>query len=116
MPRIPQNLRERVIGLLNVGMTMNAFAMNIGCSTRAIRHLRQRLQATRRTEDRPRRDVCASRRLAKTHIRNRFQTATATAAKKPYICLNCTQSGACARVSYVHVVHMLVMFWRDVYV
>ena len=54
MPRIPQNLRERAIGMLNAGMTMNAVAMNIGCSTRAIRHLRQRFQATERTEDRPR--------------------------------------------------------------
>ena len=42
MPRIPQNLRERAIGMLNAGMTMNAVAMNIGCSTHAIRHLRQR--------------------------------------------------------------------------
>ena len=51
MPRIPQTLRERAIGMLNAGMTMNAAAMNIGCSTRAIRHLRQRFQATGRTED-----------------------------------------------------------------
>ena len=50
MPRIPQSLRERAIG-----MTMTAVAMNIGCSTRAIRHLRQCFQATGRTEDRPRR-------------------------------------------------------------
>ena len=42
------------IGMLNAGMTMNAVAMNTGCSTRAIRHLRQRFQATGRTEDRPR--------------------------------------------------------------
>ena len=58
MHRLPQNLRERAIGILNAGMTMNAVAMNIGCSTRAIRHLMQRFQATGRTEDRPR-----SRRL-----------------------------------------------------
>ena len=29
MPRIPQNLRERDIGMLNAGMTMNAVAMNV---------------------------------------------------------------------------------------
>ena len=40
MPRIPQNLCERAIGIHNAGMTMNAVAMSIGCSTRAIRHLR----------------------------------------------------------------------------
>ena len=54
MPRIPQNVRERVIGMLNAGKRMNAVAMNIGCSTRAIRYLRQRFQATGRMEDGPR--------------------------------------------------------------
>ena len=54
MPRIPQNLRERAIGILNAGMTMNDVAMSIGCSTCAIRHLRQRFQATGRTKGRPR--------------------------------------------------------------
>ena len=53
MPRIPQYLRERVIGMLNAGMTTNAVAINIGCSTRAIRHFRQCFQATGCTEDRP---------------------------------------------------------------
>ena len=38
MPRIPQNLPERANDMLNAGMTMNAVALNIGCSTRAIRH------------------------------------------------------------------------------
>ena len=52
MPGIPQNLRKRATGMLNAGMTMNAVAMNIECATRAIRHLRQRFQATGCTEDR----------------------------------------------------------------
>ena len=86
MPRIPQNLRERVIGMLSAGMTMTALAMNIGCSTRAIRHLRQRFQATGHTEDRPRsgrrrvRTRCQDSYIRNTDLRNRFQTATATAA------------------------------------
>ena len=42
MTRIPQNLREHAIGILNACLTMNAVAMNICCSTRAIRYLRQR--------------------------------------------------------------------------
>ena len=42
MTRIPQNLGERAIGMLNAFMTMNAVAMNTGCSACAIRHLRQR--------------------------------------------------------------------------
>ena len=54
MHRISQNLGEYAIGMLNAGMTMNAVAMNIGCCTRAIPHLRQRFQATGSTEDRPR--------------------------------------------------------------
>ena len=53
MPRILQNLRERVNGILNAGMTMNAVSMNIGCSSRAIRHFSQRFQATGRREDLP---------------------------------------------------------------
>ena len=40
--------------MFNAGTMMNAVAMNIGCSTRAIRHLRQRFQATGRRDDRPR--------------------------------------------------------------
>ena len=83
MPRIPQNLRERAIGMLNAGMTMNAFAMNIGCSTRAILHLRRHFQATGRTEDRPRSERLRitthdqDRYIRNTHLRNRFQTTTA---------------------------------------
>ena len=83
MPRIPQNFRERAIGKLNTGMTMNAVAMNIGCSTRAIRHLRQRFQATGRTEDRPRSGRPSfttrgqDRYIRNTHLRNFFQTDTA---------------------------------------
>ena len=86
MPRIPQNLRERAIGMLNSGMTMNTVAMNIGCSTRAIRHLRQRFQAAERTEDRPRSGrlrvtTCGQDRYIRNiHLRNRFQITTATAA------------------------------------
>ena len=41
--------------MLNAGMRRNAVAMNIGCSTRAIRHLRQCFQLIGRTEDRTRR-------------------------------------------------------------
>ena len=86
MPRLWKNLRERAVGMLNAGMTMNAVAMNIGRPTRAIRHFRPRFQATGRTEDRS----CSGRPrvttrgqdcyIRNTHLRNRFQTTTATAA------------------------------------
>ena len=78
--RIPQNLREHAIDILNDGMTMNAVSMNIGCFTRANLHLRQRFQATGRTEDRPyggRPRVTTLGEdcyIRNTHLRNRFQT------------------------------------------
>ena len=84
MPRITQNLRECAFGMLNAGMTMNAVVMNIGCSTRAIRQLRQRFQATGRTKDQPRSGHPRVMMRGQDHYiwntlpRNRFQTATAT--------------------------------------
>ena len=70
--------------MLNAGLTTNTVAMNIGCSTRTIRHLRQRFQATGRTEDRPRsgrlRVTTRDRYIRNTHPHNCFKTATATAA------------------------------------
>ena len=93
MPRYLQNLRECAIGMLNAGMTMNAVAMNIECSTHAIRHLKQRFQATGCSEDRPRSGRPRvttrgqGRYIRNTHLRNRFQTAAATAAN-----INCTHN------------------------
>ena len=88
MPRILQNLRQSTICMPNAGMTTNAISMNIGYSTRAIRHLRQRFQATGHTENRPRsgrpRVTTGGQDrymyIRNTHLGNRFQTATATAA------------------------------------
>jgi hypothetical protein len=65
---MPQNLRERAIGMLNAGMTMNANGMNTVWSTSAISHLRQRFKATGRTEGRHVVDVHASGRVPKTGI------------------------------------------------
>ena len=50
MTRIPQNLRERTICMLNASMMMNAIAVDIGCSTRAIW---QRFQVTGLIQDQP---------------------------------------------------------------
>ena len=47
----------------NAGKTIHAVAMNIGCSTCAFRHPRQRFQATGRTEDQP----CNGRLHVTTH-------------------------------------------------
>ena len=87
MPRIPQHFCERAIGMLNAGMTINAVAINIGCSALTILQHRHRFQATGRTEDRSR----SERPRVTTHDRERYirntpgcaiasKTATATAA------------------------------------
>jgi hypothetical protein len=73
-----ENLFERAIGMLNAGMTMNAVAMNIECSTHAIRHLRQRFHATGRTGNLE--THAQDRYIRNINIRNRFQTATTTIA------------------------------------
>ena len=127
MPRIPQNLCKRVIGMLNACMTMNAVAMNIGCSNCAIRHHRQHFQATGRTEDRLRNGHPLvmtrgqGRYIRKTHQHDRFKTATDTAVNTHGTHNNSIsahtvrnglhEDGLSARRPYVH---MLVVFWRDV--
>ena len=67
MLRIPQNLHERAIGMHNAGMTMNAVAMNIGCSTPfdTLGSVFQQ-QGARKIDHVV--DVRASRRVAKTTI------------------------------------------------
>ena len=89
MPRNPQNVLEHAIVMLNAGMTMNAVAMNNACSIPAIRHIRQRFQATGCTEDRPRSrrpsvtKLGQGRYIRNKDLRNRYQTATAPAANTP---------------------------------
>ena len=89
MPRIPPDLRERAIGMLNAGMATNEVARVVGSSSRAIRNLRQRFQVTGRTADLPRSGrprvttPGQDRYIMNTHLRNRFQTATGTAANTP---------------------------------
>ena len=85
MPRIPQKLRERGIGMHNTGMTMNAVAMNIGCSRALFDTLGNvfKQQDVRKIDHVV--DVCASRRVAKTAI---FGTPTcAIASKLPQLLL-----------------------------
>ena len=55
MPRIPNNLRERVIGMLDAGMSTEHVARHVGYSSRAIRNLRITFRTTRSTNDLPRR-------------------------------------------------------------
>ena len=55
MPRIPNNLRERAICMLDAGISTEHVARHVGCSSRAIRNLRIRLRTTGSTKDLPRR-------------------------------------------------------------
>ena len=80
MPRIPNNLRERAIGMLDAGMSTEHVARHVGCSS-----LRIRLRTTGSTNELPRRGRARvttrgqDRYIMNTHLSNRFQTATATA-------------------------------------
>ena len=86
MPRIPNNLRERAIGMLVVDMSTEHVARHNGCSSRAIRNLRIGFRTTVSTNDLP----CRGRPRVTTrgqdryimnmYLRSRLQTATATAA------------------------------------
>ena len=89
IPRIPNNLRERAIGMLDAGMLTEHVARHVGCSSRAIRNIRIRLRTTGSTKDlphcgRPHGTTCGQARyIMNTHLCNRFQTATASAANTP---------------------------------
>ena len=89
MPRIPNNLRKRAIGMFDAGMSTKHVAWHVGCSSRAIRNLRIRFRTKGITNDLPRRGHprfttrCQYRYITNTHLCNRFQTATATAANAP---------------------------------
>ena len=87
MPRIPNNLRERAIGMLDAGMSTENVARHVGCSSRAIRNL-----LIRSTNDLPRRGRPRGQGsyIMNTHLRNRFQTATATAANTPGLHNDCS--------------------------
>ena len=66
MPRIPNNLRERAIGMLDAGISTEHVARHVGCSSHP--------RGTTRGQD---------RYIMNMHLYNRFQTATATAANTP---------------------------------
>ena len=90
MPRIPNNLHEWAIGMLNAGMSTEYVARHVGCSSRAIRNLRVRFRTTGSTNDLPRHGcrpcittVSQDSYIMNTHLCNLFQTATATAANTP---------------------------------
>ena len=75
--------------MLESGMSTEHVTRHVGCSSRAIRNLRIRFRTTGNNNDLPRRgrprvttrgQYCY---IMNTHLCNRFQTATATAANTP---------------------------------
>ena len=54
MPRVPQNMCKRAIGMLQAGMRTVEIARQLGTSARTIRRLRERFNTTGKTKDRPR--------------------------------------------------------------
>ena len=46
MPRIPENLRERALGMLGAGCTTAEVAARVGASLQSIRSLRRRFAQT----------------------------------------------------------------------
>ena len=86
MPRIPNNLLERAIGMFDVGMSTEHVARHVWCSSRAIRNLRIRFRTIGSTNELQRRGPPRvttrgqDRYITNTHLRSRFQTANATAA------------------------------------
>ena len=104
MPRIPNSLRERAIGMID--------ARHVGCSSRAIRHIRIKFRTTGSTNNMPRRgrprvSTCGPNLyIMNTHLRNRFQTATATAANTPGLHNNQIYG----RTVYMHDVHTSDVF------
>ena len=117
MPRIPNNLCERAIGMLDAGMSTEHVVRHVGCSSRAIRNFCIRLRTTGSTNDLPRRGRPRfttrgpDHYIMNTHLRNRFQTATATAANTPglhnnrisaqTVCNRWRENGIHARRPYV---------------
>ena len=86
---IPENLRERALGMLEAECTTAEVAARVGASVQSIRSLRRRFAQTGSTRDLPRSgrprvtSRAQDRYILNQHLRDRFRTATATAAVTP---------------------------------
>ena len=89
MPRIPQNMRERAIGMMQAGKRTIDIARQLGTSARTIRRLRERFNTTGETKDRPRSGRPRvttrgqDRYIVTSHLRDRFLPASVTARNTP---------------------------------
>ena len=89
MPRIAKHLRERDVGMLEAGASMEDVAAQVGSSVQAVRSLRRRFVQTWSTEDLPRSSrprvttPAQDHYILNQHLQNRFLTAIATASVTP---------------------------------
>ena len=86
MPRLRQEQRDQAIGMSTMGASQRQIARTFNCSQTTIRRLLIRYQQTGQTKDRPRSGrprvttAAEDRYIRQIHLRNRFVTATSTAA------------------------------------
>lgn len=86
MPRLTAVERERAVGMLQIGTKVAEVAQLFGCTKATVHRLRNRFNQTGQTSDRPRsgrRRVTTPREdryLVNIHLRDRFKTATSSAA------------------------------------
>lgn len=89
MPRLNENQRLRIVGMLQAGMAQTAVATRFGVHRNTVSALWRRYQQLGNVEDRPHpgRPRVTSRRqdayIRVVHLRNRFQTAALTARSIP---------------------------------
>ena len=85
MPQMPQNMRERAIGMLNAGMSITTVAARLNVHHSTVSRLRTRFRDTGTTVNRPhaRRPRVTTpaqdRHMRLQHLRNRLRPATRTA-------------------------------------
>ena len=90
MPRVPQNMRKKGIGMLHAGMCTVEIARQLGTSARTIRRLRERFNTAGETKDRLRRRRrhiihVQDRYIVTPHLRDQFLTASVAAQNTPCI-------------------------------
>ena len=89
MPKVPDHLRERALGMLRGGMRTADVASAINCNVLTVRRLRQRYRETGWTADRPRSGrprvttPAQDRYILTSHMRDRYRMAIITAKVTP---------------------------------
>ena len=84
MPRLNNDKRNQVIGMLNAGMSATVVSQHFGCTRKTFERLRRRFHVARNAADRPRSGrprvttAADDRYIVLQHLRNKRLTAAAT--------------------------------------